>query len=68
MIGAMDPVSVRDGDVLIIGADNGMCDGDLDITNSVLREALGGISLRVVVIPGHSGVTVLRPERTYGQQ
>jgi hypothetical protein len=55
------PIGVRDGDVLIIGA------SDIDMSQaaelSVSLRAEVGLYIRVVFVPGGSGVTVLRPER-----
>jgi hypothetical protein len=55
------PVGVRDGDLLIIGS------GDYDVAGQdqlavSFREELG-IAIKVLLVPGIVGVTVLRPER-----
>jgi hypothetical protein len=57
------PVGVRDGDVLIIGVDEALTDPEIDHMAGVLREAFG-VQIKIVVIPAHAGVTVLRPERS----
>ena len=59
---ATPPVGVREGDVLIIGVDVDMTNEELDHMIGALRDVLG-VRVEAVCIPGHVGVTVLRPER-----
>lgn len=56
------PVGVRDGDVLIVPLAEDVDMEGAALVRGRLRDALGDV--RVVFIPGGTGCTVLRPERS----
>jgi hypothetical protein len=56
------PVGVREGDALVIGVSDAMTQAEMSMYADDVRDALG-VYVRVLFVPGHQGVTVLRPER-----
>lgn len=56
------PVGVRGGDLLLIGTgDYDMSIGVREVLVATLRQELG-VEIKVLFVPGATGVTVLRPE------
>lgn len=56
------PTGVREGDLIVIGLDPDADPSEADALAGQLKEKLG-LQVFVMLIPGHLGCTVLRPER-----